>query len=256
VTDRDVAPAPGSLLGALPFDAALPARHATAQDEVYEHLKARILAGELAGGMRLNPAEIGAALGVSRTPVREAIHRLDVEGLLTISPNRGVVVTTLSVDEVRELFKIRTALEMLAAAEAAPRLHEDALDEFELLLRRLERVRSDPKEWIVRHEAFHDRIYQFAAMPRLSAEIRRTREAIHPYLRLYIHVYHQTEMPGTEHQTLLAAIASRDPQRAAAAVREHIEHASTGALAFLEARQNASAEGHPTTTGTDRRSRR
>jgi DNA-binding GntR family transcriptional regulator len=218
-------------------DDAPAARFPTAQDEVYEHMKGRILSGEFAGGMRLNPVEIGAMLGVSRTPVREAFHRLDVEGLVTITPNRGAVVTTLTVDDVRELFKIRTSLEMLAAAEAAPRLHEDALDEFELLLRRMERVRGDPKQWVVRHEAFHDRIYQFARMPRLSAEIRRLREAIHPYLRLYIDIYHHTEMPGYEHQGLLAEIASRDPERAARAVREHIDCAAAGVIDFLETRR-------------------
>ncbi len=247
---------PGSALGGASLDAPAATRHLTAQDEVYEHLKTKILSGEFAGGMRFNPVEIGALLGVSRTPVREAFHRLDVEGLVTISPNRGVVVTTLTVDDVRELFKIRISLEMLAASEAAQRLHEDALDEFELLLRRMERVRGDPKQWVVRHEAFHDRIYQFARMPRLSAEIRRMREAIHPYLRLYIDIYHHTEMPGYEHQSLLTAIASRDPDRAARAVREHIECVATGVLAFLEARQVGSAEPIPNTNNTDTRSTR
>jgi DNA-binding GntR family transcriptional regulator len=226
-------------------------RHPTAQDEVYDLLKAKILSGEFAGGMRLNPIEIGALLGVSRTPVREAFHRLDVEGLITITPNRGAVVTTLLVYEVWELFKIRISLESLAAAEAAQWLHEDALDEFELLLRRMERVRGDPKQWISRHEAFHDRIYQFARMPRLSAEIKRIREAIHPHLRLYIDVYHHTEMPGYEHESLLSAIASRDPDRAARAVREHIECAAEGVLAFLEARSPGAAESVPPVTSND-----
>lgn len=214
-----------------------PVRHPTAQDAVYDHLKRRILAGELAGGVRLNPLEIGTELGVSRTPVREALHRLDIEGLVDITPNRGVVVTSLTVDDVRELFKIRTALEMLAAAEATRHLHEDALDEFELLLRRMERAQGDPKQWVTRHEAFHDRIYAFARMPRLVAEIRRLREAVHPYLRLYIDVYHHTEMPGYEHRGLLAEIARRDPDRAARAVRQHIEYAADGVLAFLASRQ-------------------
>lgn len=218
-------------------DRSAAARYSTAQDAVYEHLKQRILSGDLAGGTRLQPVEIGAELGVSRTPVREALHRLDIEGLVTINPNRGVIVTSLTLDEVRELFKIRTALEMLAASEAAPRLHEDALDEFELLMRRMDRVKGEPKEWVARHEAFHDRLYEFAQMPRLSAEIRRLREAIHPYLRLYIDIYHHTEMPGYEHQTVLSEIASRDPKRAAEAMRHHIEHAAAGVLDFLASRQ-------------------
>ena len=215
-------------------------RYSTAQDQVYDYLKQRILSGELAGGMRLNPAEIGALLGVSRTPVREALHRLDIEGLVTLTPNRGVVVTSLTLELVRELFKIRGALEALAASEAARNIREDDVDEFELLLRRMDRSRGDPKAWIIRHDAFHDRLYEFAQMPRLTAEIRRMREAIHPHLRLYIDVYHHTEMPGYEHRTLLAEIASGSGSRASLAMLEHVESAAAGVLEFLANRPAAS----------------
>lgn len=228
-------------------DLASAPRYSTALDEVYDHLKQRILSGEFAGGMRLNPVEIGALLGVSRTPVREALHRLDIEGLVTLTPNRGVVVTTLTVENVRELFKIRAALEGLAAQEAARNVGEDDLDEFELLIRRMDRSRGDPKEWIGRHQAFHDRLYQFAQMPRLAVEIRRMREAIHPYLRLYIDVYGHTEMPGYEHRTLLAEIASGNAERAARAMRQHIESAASGVLEFLSSRGSPPAQ--PTDKG-------
>ena len=211
------------------------ARHASAPGEVYEILKSRILSGEFPGGMRLNPAAIGAELGVSRTPVREALQRLDVEGLVSIGLNRGAEVTRLTLDEVREVFKIRGALETLAAAEASRNLHDDALDEFEFLVRRMERAQGDVREWISRHDAFHDRIYQFARMPRLSAEIERFRDAVQPYLRLYIDVYGQLEMPGVEHRALLEHIASGDPDRAADAVGRHIEQAAAGILQFLAA---------------------
>lgn len=114
------------------------------------------------------------------------------------------MVTTPTLDDVRELSKIRTALEMLAASEATRHLHEDALDEFELLPRRMERAQGDPKQWVARHEAFH------------------------PDLRLDIDVYRHTEMPGYEHRSLLAAIARRDPEQASRAMREHIEYAAAG----------------------------
>jgi DNA-binding GntR family transcriptional regulator len=214
-------------------------RYSTALDEVYDHLKQRILSGEFAGGMRLNPLEIGTLLGVSRTPVREALHRLDIEGLVTHTPNRGVVVTSLTLEDVRELFKIRAALEGLAASEAARHVSEDDLDEFELLMRRMDRSRGDPKEWIDRHQAFHDRLYLLARMPRLGAEIRRMREAIHAYLRLYIDVYHHTEMPGYEHRTLLTEIASGDAERAGRAMRQHIECAASGVLEFVASRPSS-----------------
>ncbi len=216
-------------------------RHSSVTDQAYELLKWKILSGEYPGGYRLNPAAIGAELGMSRTPVREALQRLDLQGLVTLGRNRGAVVTRLTADEVRELFKIRTSLEMLAASEAARNIQEDARDEFELMLRRLERADTQVNEWFPRHEAFHDRIYQFAGMPRLSAEIKRFREAVEPYLRLYIEVYQHTEMPGVEHRNLLQEIASGDPLRAAEAVRQHVDHAADGVLNFLSGdRQYAS----------------
>lgn len=228
-----------------PVSASSRARFATAQEEAYDHLKARILSGEFAGGVRLNPEEIGSALGLSRTPIREALRRLDVEGLVTLHPNRGAVVTVLTVDEVRERFKIRTALEMLATAEATERISEDDLDDLRILMRRMDRAQTDPRDWIARHEHFHDRLYEIAAMPRLSAEIRRMRETVHPYLRIYIDVYHTAEMPGFEHQDLLAAVASRDPARAAEAMREHIDCAAAGICEFLAARESSGASRSP-----------
>ena len=215
-------------------------RYSTAQDQAYDYLKQRILSGELAGGMRLNPLEIGVLLGISRTPVREALHRLDIEGLVTLTPNRGVVVTSLTVELVRELFKIRGALEALAASETARNIRADDVDEFELMLRRMDQSRGDPKAWIIRHDAFHDRLYEFAQMPRLTAEISRIREAIHPHLRLYIDVYHQTEMPGYEHRTMLTEISSGDATRASLAMLEHVESAALGVLEFLANRPSPS----------------
>jgi len=222
-------------------------RYSTAQDQAYDHLKQCILSGELAGGMRLNPLEIAVLLGVSRTPVREALHRLDIEGLVTLTPNRGVVVTALSVELVRELFKIRGALEVLAASEAARNIRADDVVEFELLLRRMDQSRGDSKAWTIQHDAFHDRLCEFAQMPRLIAEIRRIREAIHPHLRLYIDVYRQTEMPGHEHPAMLAEISSGDPTRASLAMSAHVENAALGVLEFLTNRPSSgtirSAEG-------------
>lgn len=222
---------------------AVSVRPTLAPGEVYGILKSRILSGEFPGGMRLNPAALGAELGVSRTPVREALQRLDVEGLVNVGRNRGAEVTRLTLEEVREVFRIRGALETLAAAEAARNLHEDALDEFEFLVRRMERAQGDVREWIARHDALHDQVYQFARMPRLSAEIERFRDAVQPYLRLYIDVYGQLEMPGVEHRVLLEHIVSGDPDRAAQAVSRHIEHAADGILQFLAGRISPSSGG-------------
>ena len=93
----------------------------TVAGQVAEHLKAEILAGDRAPGTRLPQVEIARTLGVSTTPVREALAALQREGLVRLHPQRGAVVFLPSVDDLREHYEIRAALESLAAAKAAAR---------------------------------------------------------------------------------------------------------------------------------------
>lgn len=210
-----------------------PTRAATAPDEVYLHLKRMILDGALKGGERVNVIAVARALQVSRMPIREALRRLDSDGLVTIRPNRGAVVTRLTPEEVRELFEIRSALEGLAARHAVASLTPDVLDELELMRRRMDRAAGDPKLWIERHDALHERICSLSGRPRLCVEIRRVREAVHPYLLMYIDLYAGPEMFGHEHQALLRVLARRDAQAAERMMQAHIMNAADGLIRFL-----------------------
>src|SRR5687767_7810298 len=97
------------------------AKFGTAQEEAYTYLREAILSGHYPGGTRLDLNEIARAVRASRMPVREAIRQLDAEGLVSIRPNRGAVVTQLTADDIVELFETRAVLEGLAARVAAPR---------------------------------------------------------------------------------------------------------------------------------------
>jgi len=205
--------------------------------QVYWHLRNQILQGELVGGDRINPAVIGDQLGTSRMPVREALRQLDAEGLVTIRPNRGAIVTTLTAAEVCELFEIRAALEALAARCALSHLTEENLYDLDSIRQRMDRARGQAKLWVERHNEFHDFIVNLSQRPRLNADIKRIRNAIQPHLLLYIDVYKSTEIPGYEHTIVLDAIRSKNAQLLELCIRDHVMSAANGVMTFLEQRQ-------------------
>lgn len=195
----------------------------SAQHQAYLFLRDQIQAGRLSGGSRIKPEDIAAELGISRMPVREAIRQLDTEGLLTIRPNRGAIVTVFSADRLSELFEMRAVLEGLCARRATVNFDEDAADELTLLLNRLNRASGDIDLWIVRHEAFHDFICERADRPHVLAEVRKLRAAVEPYLRLS--QTHPVTMgdSGRQHKELIDVLCTRDPDRAEVVMRHHID---------------------------------
>jgi DNA-binding GntR family transcriptional regulator len=195
----------------------------SAQQQAYLFLRDQIQLGRLAGGSRIKPEDIATELGISRMPVREAIRQLDTEGLLTIRPNRGAVVTVFSADRLSELFEMRAVLEGLCARRAAVDFDEDAGDELTLLLNRLNRASGNIDLWIQRHEAFHDFICERARRPHVMAEVRKLRAAVEPYLRLS--QTHPVTMGDSarQHKELIDVLLTRDPDKAEAVMRHHID---------------------------------
>ena len=195
----------------------------SAQQQAYLYLRDQIQIGRLAGGSRVKPEDVAVELGISRMPVREAIRQLDTEGLLTIRPNRGAVVTVFSPDRLSELFEMRAVLEGLCARRAAVDFDEDAGDELRLLLNRLNRAAGNIDAWIQHHEAFHNFICERANRPHVTAEVRKLRAAVEPYLRLS--QTHPVTMgdSGRQHKELIDVLLLRDPDKAEAVMRRHID---------------------------------
>ncbi len=189
--------------------------------EAYRFLRERIRDGTLTSGTRIKADDIAQQLGLSRMPVREAIRQLDSEGLLTIRPNRGAVVTTLDPQDILELFQMRSVLEGLAARRAAVRCDEAAFEEMELRFNRLERAGSDLHKWISRHNDFHDVICRLSGGNRLFAQVQKLRTAIEPYLRIVL-VRPEMERAIAEHRELMEVIRSGDPDAAEKAMRVHV----------------------------------
>lgn len=191
-----------------------------AEQWVCHHVRRWILEGVLRADEEISQQDLANRLGVSRSPVRDALRRLEEMGLVTINPNQRAVVTSLTLDNMREIFEMRAALEGLAARHAAPALSESDLIELESLAQVMLRLR-ELEPYLAKHEAFHDLIAERAGMPRLRRELARLRTMATPYIRIYGTAHVSAELVGERHEALVEVLRARDPSQACAALASH-----------------------------------
>lgn len=191
-----------------------------AEQWVCHHVRRWILEGVLRADEEINQQDLANRLGVSRSPVRDALRRLEGMGLVTINPNQRAVVTSLTLDNMREIFEMRAALEGLAARHAAPALSESDLIELESLAQVMLRLR-ELEPYLAKHEAFHDLIARRAGMPRLRRELARLRTMATPYIRIYGTAHASAELIGERHEALVEVLRARDANQACAAFVNH-----------------------------------
>ena len=198
-------------------------RPQSAQAEAYQFLLQAIRTGRLPAGRHVSADSVAEQLAISRIPVREAIQRLASEGLMTLRSNRGAIVTTLSGDEVIELYEMRSVLEGLAMRFVAIAIDARGLAEARLLLNRLDQSRSDVDWFIAAHNDFHDQLMHYCRRRRLVREVTRIRTATEPYLRLTLRMS-PTAFANTtdEHAILLTVVERKNPDLADTAMRSHI----------------------------------
>jgi DNA-binding GntR family transcriptional regulator len=201
---------------------------------VAERLRAEIVAGKLLAGSKLRQVEIARRFGVSTTPVREALAALQREGLVRLHPQRGAVVFLPSVEDLREHYEIRAALEAVAAARTAERFEESWASPLEALL---EEMRTGPPaaRYIELNQRFHTELYAYSQRPRLVEMIAGLRDASSAYLHIYrAAADFPVKRLDIEHRRILAACVARDGERAAAATREHLQNTVEHVASRLE----------------------
>lgn len=203
-----------------------PARRRGLAEEVADRLREAIFAGAYAPGAPLREVELARALEVSRGPVREALTRLDREGLVHIAWHRGTVVTALSPDDVAELDSLRDALERLAVSRVVDHATDEDVAAVARVADRMTRT-ADPHT-MVRHDIeFHDAVYAAAHHVRLAAAWDAIRSQVHLFLLTRIGVSTEdylTRIPD-EHRELVAALRARDGERALELFATHRRHA-------------------------------
>jgi DNA-binding GntR family transcriptional regulator len=208
--------------------------HLTIQEAVADAVRLRIVSGGLAAGTRIDQDALAAEFSVSRMPVREALRQLGAEGFVTIVPHRGAIVTALSPAEIEELYEIRAALEGVAARHAVEVLTADDLDRLGKILMAIESAKQIDR-WVELNARFHNTINAASRRPRLLELVQRFREQSQPYIRLYVERLHKNAQARQEHRAILSALGDRDPDRAEAAVREHLVGTGRAVAAFARA---------------------
>ncbi|MCG0277895.1 MAG: GntR family transcriptional regulator [Thermanaeromonas sp.] len=199
---------------------------------VFETLREAILAGHLKPGERLMEVQLAEEMGVSRTPVREAIRKLELEGLVVMVPRKGAYVADISTKDIADVFEIRGALEALAAALACERITEEELEELERLLVKIaECAEKNDLETLVQLDTqFHDILYRASRNDRLVQIINNLREHIQRFRTSSLATPGRKRETVEEHKALVEAIASRNVELAQRLAQEHIENAENRLL--------------------------
>ena len=206
----------------------------TAEEEAYNFLLEAICCGRYRKGDRLIAEDIASEVGMSRMPVREAFRRLDAQGLVTLRPNRGAIVSGLDIDQLQEVFEMRSALEGLAMRLAVPNIGERQLAALERLLDEMDDYRDESAEWVSRHRKFHEYLCSLSGRPRLLKQISALYSLIEAPMRLWLQHVDKPLSAREEHAVILDAIRAGDADRAEAVVREHIEGTVPELIKFLQ----------------------
>lgn len=192
-------------------------------DQIALELKRRIHNGMLGGGVPLKQEELADEFGVSRIPVREALKRLEVEGLIRHEPNKGAVVLAHTIEDVIEMLDIRIGLETRALELAAPNLTVADLEAAEAILRTYDAT-SKPGQWSDLNLQFHLALYAVAGKPRLVKMIGDLVLSTQRYTRIYISHTVGREQPQREHHEILVALRRRKYDDAILLLKQHIMH--------------------------------
>ncbi len=207
------------------------------REVVCETLRDAIRKGVLKPGERLMEIQLAEELGVSRTPVREAIRKLELEGYVIMMPRRGTYVANLSIRDVNEVFEIRTSLDSLASGLAAERITDDELERLQRLLVTIGGyVEANDMDKIVETDMeFHDLLYQASRNTRLVGIIFNLREQLTRFRTTSMSFPGRLKATLEEHRRIVEAIAQGDVKEAQQAAEDHMEKSEQTLLASMEA---------------------
>ena len=215
----------------------------TLNQKVYFHLREMILSGEINSGTQIEERVLAEEMGVSRTPLREAIGQLSNDGIIEYRPYRGNFVRTFTAKQVNDLFHVRKALEVLAIRLAIPKISQEQIEQIRLILDDVQEAldNSDLDAYGEADRRFHDAIAAITinetlqeSLERLSAQIQLVRN----FANRDSDVVRRTSI---ERPRILAALDARDADLAAQLMETHIEGVRMSVVAQLEA-----MEQHPT----------
>ena len=196
------------------------------RDVVFNTLRQAILKRELEPGERLMEIQLAERLGVSRTPIREAIRKLELEGLVLMIPRKGAEVAKISARSLRDVLEVRRALEELAIELACQRMTEEDLGELQKAQDEFKKAIADGDAMRIAEtdEHYHDVIYSGTQNAKLIQMLNNLREQMYRYRLEYIKDADKRKILILEHERVLKAIRDRKVAEAKEAMREHIDN--------------------------------
>jgi DNA-binding GntR family transcriptional regulator len=215
------------------------------REVVCEALRNAIVSGILQPGERLMEIQVAEELGVSRTPVREAIRKLELEGFVVMIPRRGTYVSDLSIKDITEVFEVRTSLDVLAAGLAAERITEEELEQMERLLVEIgSYIEQNDMDKIVEADSqFHDILYRASRNERLVGIINNLREQLTRFRSLSMSYPGRLKVMFAEHTRMVESLGQRNVSLAQQFAGEHMANAEQVLLKnMLERGSNSDKE--------------
>jgi DNA-binding GntR family transcriptional regulator len=219
-------------------------------EAVYYAISQALRRGRFAAGSRLVESDLASSLAVSRTPIRDALRRLESDGLVRSEPNRGYVVADL-MDDAAHVFLIRERLEGLGAAMAAENITRPELEELDALQSEMEGLVAatpmDVERLVELNGQLHQRITHASRSPRLIRMVERLHPQYVSYQVLRLYSDEQRRRSIREHRQILDALWRRNSERAEHAIHRHLEHGKFVVLADMRRRAQADQGSTPRT---------
>ena len=196
------------------------------RDVVFQTLREAILKGELKPGERLMELQLAAKLGVSRTPIREAIRMLEQEGLAVTIPRKGAEVAKMTEKDMEDVLQIRDALDELAASIACEQISKEQLKELEQTMQEFEKsIRTGEVKRIAEADVhFHDIIYQSTGNPKLVNMLSNLREQMYRYRVEYLKDQRNYPTLVQEHSEIVEGLAEKNKEKVTAAMHRHVRN--------------------------------
>ena len=206
------------------------------RDVVFNTLRQAILKGELAPGERLMEIQLAQKLGVSRTPIREAIRKLELEGLVLMIPRRGAEVARISEKSLKDVLEVRRSLEELAIELACQRMTEEDMQALEEAQKAFKAAidQGDAMKIAETDEAYHDVIYHSTRNKRLVQILNNLREQMYRYRVEYLKDENNYPTLMKEHKDIVEGLVRKNKMQVTATMHQHVKNQAVAVKAMIQ----------------------
>lgn len=208
----------------------------SSSDLIAEKIRTSIITGEFSCGQKLKQDKLAELYSVSKIPIREALNQLKSEGLVVFNNNRGSIVSSLSCQEVEEIYTIRISLEEIALTRAIPKLKEENYIKAESILKLID-ISKNYLNWPKLNWDFHASIYQAADMPKLVEIVSVLHNNVSRYLLLYLKSLNFQGVSQDEHWKILSLCRAKKTEEAVKLLSSHMKQALNFTLKYMKEKE-------------------